>query len=280
MSASAEPLSLRRAGSRGGRGLTAVAVGLGAAMLLLSYAPLFWLVLMSLSPDPLSGIPGPLTTHWYEMLLSDLRWLDPVWTSLWIGCIVGVVCAVVATIAARLIPHVRHRGPLITFFLLPLVVPGVLLGVGLFIYYRVVLGLTMGAWSIITAHFVWAFPFALLVLLISTARFDVRLREAAYDLGASPWRTFVDIELPLILPGVVGAGLFGFLLSFNELSRSILLRGGTTTLPLYEWAQASAHTSNVPLLFSMSSIILMVSLTLVSTAFLFLFGRTETSRAS
>ena len=70
---------------------------------------------------------------------------------------------------------------------------------------------------------------------------------------ASPWRAFVDIELPHMLPGVVGAALFGFLLSFNELSRSILLRGGSTTLPLYEWAQASAHTSNVPLVFALST---------------------------
>lgn len=257
-----------------GRGLQVIAALLGTTMLLLSYAPLIWLALMSFSPDPLSGIPGAPTLRWYELLLNDLRWLAPLETSMWIGCIVGIACAGTATVAARLIPQMKHRGPLIILFLLPIVVPGVLLGVGLFIYYRVVLHLTMGSWSVIVGHFVWAFPFALLVVLVSTARFDVRLREAAHDLGASPWRAFVDVELPAILPGVVGAALFGFLLSFNELSRSILLRGGTTTLPLYEWAQASAHTSNVPLLFSLSSIILMVSLTVISTAFWFLFGRT------
>lgn len=149
------------------------------------------------------------------------------------------------------------------------------MGVGLFIYYRVALELRMGAWAVIIGHFAWAFPFALLALLISTARFDTRLREAAGDLGASPWRAFLDVELPLIRPGLVAAALFGFLLSFNELSRSILLRGSTTTLPLYEWAQASAHTSNVPLVFSLSTLVLAASLLLVCTAFWLLFGRDE-----
>jgi ABC-type spermidine/putrescine transport system permease subunit II len=255
------------------RRLHVIAATLGTAMLVLSYAPLVWLALMSFSPDPLSGIPGTPTFQWYRMLLSDRRWAEPLWTSVAFGCTVGFMCAVAGPIVARRIPYLKHRGALITIFLLPLVIPGVLLGVGLFIYYRVVLGLTMGPWSLITGHFAWAFPFALLVLLINTARFDVRLREAASDLGASPWRAFVDVELRHMLPGVVGAALFGFLLSFNELSRSILLRGGSTTLPLYEWAQASAHTSNVPLVFSLSTLILAFSLVLISASFWLLFGR-------
>jgi ABC-type spermidine/putrescine transport system permease subunit II len=233
---------------------------------------------MSISPDPLSGIPGQPTLASYAALLSDKRWLDPLWTSIEFGCIVGLACAVLGTLTARLIPFARRRGALIAMFLLPLVVPGVLLGVGLFIYYRVVLHLTTGPWSVMTGHLVWAFPFALLVLLINTARFDVNLRDAAFSLGASSWRAFVDVELPLILPGIVGAASFGFLLSFNELARSILLRGGTTTLPLYVWAQASAHTSNVPLVFSLSTIIFIVSLLLILVAFWLLFGRSPAGR--
>ncbi|MCG8359932.1 MAG: ABC transporter permease subunit, partial [Kiloniellales bacterium] len=103
--------------------------------------------------------------------------------------------------------------------------------------------------------------------------FDTRLLDAAGDLGASPWRRFWDIEFPLILPGVVAAALFGFLLSFNELSRSILLSGRVETLPIFEWAQASAHTSNVPLIFSLSTLVLLASMALVCTAFMMLFGR-------
>jgi ABC-type spermidine/putrescine transport system permease subunit II len=260
-------------GNSNERRLSRLAALAGAAMLLLSYAPMLWLSLMSFSPEPLSGIPGRPTLEWYEKLFSDLRWVDPLWTSVAFACIVGAACAGVALIIARLIPHMRNRGALLTMFLLPLFIPGILMGVGLFIYFRVVFDFRMGAWSTIIGHFVWAFPFSMLALLISTSRFDTRLREAAGDLGASPWRAFVDIELPLLRPGIVAAALFGFLLSFNELSRSILLRGATTTLPLYEWAQASAHTSNVPLVFSLSTLVLFVSLLLICSAFWLLFGR-------
>jgi ABC-type molybdate transport system permease subunit len=66
---------------------------------------------------------------------------------------------------------------------------------------------------------------------------------AADDLGASPWQRFWQIELPILRPGIVNAGIFGFLLSFTELPRSIYLRGVTTTLPLFEWAHAASQTS-------------------------------------
>jgi ABC-type spermidine/putrescine transport system permease subunit II len=273
MSADGEALPFRFAANSSERYLGRLAAIAGGAMLLLSYLPMLWLSLMSVSPEPLSGIPGAPTLRWYEMLFADLRWVDPLWTSILFAVIVGVACALVGLTVARLIPHTRRRGSLITMFLIPLLIPGILMGVGLFIYYRVALGFRMGPWAIMVSHFVWAFPFALLALMISTARFDTRLREAASDLGASPWRAFVDIELPLIRPGVIGAALFGFLLSFNELPRSILLRGATTTLPIYEWAQESAHTSNVPLVFSLSTLVLLVSLFLVCSAFWLLFGR-------
>jgi ABC-type spermidine/putrescine transport system permease subunit II len=101
-------------------------------------------------------------------------------------------------------------------------------------------------------------------VLVVTGRFDVRLLNAAADLGASPSQCFWQIELPILRPGIVGAGIFAFLLSFNELSRSIYLRGVATTLPLFEWTQASSQTSNVPYLFALSTIILGSSFPMIS----------------
>ena len=77
-------------------------------------------------------------------------------------------------------------------------------------------------------------------------RFDVKL-SSAEDLGAKPLRCFLDIELPLLMPGISGAGIFSFLLSFNELLRSTFLRGSETTMPVYNWAMASAQQSQVPI---------------------------------
>ena len=252
-----------------------LAATLGFLIIALNYAPMLWLGIMSFSADPMSGVPGGWTTDWYDQLWADGRWAAPLMSSLVLGVIVGIACALSALMVARAMPTMRSgsRGRLLAFFLLPLLVPGVLLGSGLFIYLRVFLDLRLGWWSVFVAHFVWAYPFSLLALLISTSRFDVRLLEAAADVGARPWRAFVDIELPILLPGIVSSLMFGFLFSFSELARSVLLRGGKTTLPIYEWTQASAHSSSVPLIYSLATIQLACSTLIVVGAFAFLFGR-------
>ena len=159
-------------------------------------------------------------------------------------------------------------------FLLPLFFPGIVTGGAFFMHYKGLLGLKMGVWSLVLGHFVWAFPFALLAMLVVTARFDERLTEAASDLGASAWHRFWHIEAPLLKPGIVASGFFGFLLSFNELPRSIFLRSGEVTLPLHLWAESSSHVSSVPLIYAMSTLITIAStvLTVIALRMLF-FGR-------
>lgn len=245
----------------------------GGAIMALIYLPVLWLALMSISAEPLSGMPGGFTLEWYQALFARPSWLNPLLASLGLGLCVAVSCALAGLVVARAIPKMKRGGPTLMLFLVPLFVPGILIGVAIFIYFRVMLGLRLGWWSLFVAHFTWAYPFSLLALLVTTLRFDVSLRDAAGDLGATPWQAFRDVELPIILPGVVAAGLFGFLMSFNELSRSLLLRGTATTLPLYEWAQASAHQSNVPVIFSLSTIIMLCSMAIIGFAFYLLFGR-------
>lgn len=257
------------------RVLSILAAALGIAFVALNYVPMVWLGVMSVSAAPMSGIPGPFTLEWYRALFADTRWLGPLGYSIGMGLLVGLVCAVSSLLLARSIPlmSARARGALLAIILLPLLIPGVLLGTALFIYLRVFLELKLGWWSIFLAHFIWAYPFALLAVLISTSRFDRRLTEAAADLGASPWQSFRDIEFPILLPGTVSAIMFGFLFSFSELSRSVLVRGGKTTLPIFEWTQASAHSSSVPLIYALSTLQLFVSGLLVAGAFAMLFGR-------
>jgi putative spermidine/putrescine transport system permease protein len=82
------------------------------------------------------------------------------------------------------------------------------------------------------AHLTWTLPFGLLIMFAIFNRFDGRLEEAARDLGATPWQTFRHVVLPIILPSVVGIGLFGFTLSWDELARSSQAIGSVNTLPL------------------------------------------------
>jgi ABC-type spermidine/putrescine transport system permease subunit II len=232
---------------------------------------------MSFSERPLSGIPYPLSLENYVRLAGDANWVEPFWQSVVLGLVVGLACMVVATAVGRAIPRLQRPGGVVLVALLPLFVPGLTMGAALFIFFRSLLGLRLGMWSIFIAHMVWALPFALLLVLVIATRFDHRLLEAAEDLGASRWQRFWDIEFPILRPAVIGAGIFGFLLSFNELLRSIFLRGSETTMPIYNWTMTASHQSQVPIIFSLATILLAVTLPVMGGFFWLLFNRLDKS---
>jgi ABC-type spermidine/putrescine transport system permease subunit II len=256
-------------------GWRGVAVALGLFAIALIYIPLTWLAVMSFSAQPLSGLPYPLTLDNYAALVTERQWHQPLVKSILLGLVVGITCMVVATAIGRAIPRMRRPGGVLLTALLPLFVPGLTMGAALFIFLRSLLGLRLGMWSIFIAHMVWALPFALLLVLVIASRFDHRLLEAAEDLGAGPWRRFWDVEFPLLRPGIVGAGIFGFLLSFNELLRSIFLRGSETTMPIYNWTMAASHQSQVPIIFALATILLAVTIPVMGFFFWLLFARLD-----
>ena len=254
---------------------TRIAVWTGLAVIAITYVPVIWLAVMSFSAQPLSGIPNPLTLRWYLEMMADTRWARPLWGSVGLGALVGLCCMVVATAVGRAIPRLRKRGGVLLLAFLPMFVPGLTMGAALFLFLRSYLELRLGLWSVFFGHLVWALPFALLLVLVLATRFDHRLLEAASDLGASAFQRFWHIEFPIMRPAVIGAGLFGFLLSFNELPRSLFLRGTSTTLPIFQWAQASSHQSMVPVTFALASIIFAVTIPLMGGFFWFLFAKLE-----
>jgi ABC-type spermidine/putrescine transport system permease subunit II len=249
----------------------------GYAVLGLTYFPLFWLALLSISERPLSGIPYPISFHNYTALAAEPQWVPPFLSSLLIATIVAVICMVIATMVGRAIPHLKRPGGVVLTAILPLFVPGMSMGGALFIFLRSFLGLKMGFWSIFLGHLVWALPFSLLTVLVLASRFDHRLLEAAEDLGASSWQRFWDIEFPILRPGIVGAGLFGFLLSFNEVLRSIFLRGTETTMPIWNWFMAASQQSQVPIIFALATIVLLVTLPLLGGFFWLMFVKLDRS---
>lgn len=254
----------------------ALAKWLGLIVILLMYIPLVWLAVMSFSGRPLSGIPYPLTMEHYDELMGGFeKWGEPLYESVAMGVVTGLVCMVVATAVGRAMPRMRKPGGVMLIALIPLFVPGLTMGAALFIFIRSFLDLRLGLWSIFVGHLVWSLPFSLLLVLIIATRFDHRLLEAAQDLGATKWRRFWDIEFPILRPGIVGAGIFGFLLSFNELLRSIFLRGSETTMPIYNWTMTASHQSQVPIIFSLSTIILGATLPILGGFFWLLFARLD-----
>jgi ABC-type spermidine/putrescine transport system permease subunit II len=240
--------------------------------------PIVDLALMSVNEQPFRGIPnGNLTSEWYRSLFRSGGVGSALKTSIAIGLVVALLVAIAAFFTARAFGKMRRRGTFMLYVLLPIFLPGLVLGFALLIY-AAQLGVGLGPKAVGVAHLAWAFPFGFLAMLIATSRLDPRLLEAAADLGASRWSTFRDIELPLLQSGIVAAFLFGFLLSFNELARSIFVSGSTITLPLFIWAQNSSHLSTVPLVYALMTLITLTSLVVIGIAYWLLFRRAQQSR--
>ena len=153
--------------------------------------------------------------------------------SLILALIVMVITALFSTMLAMAFRK-RFFGSNVLFYtvMAGLMVPGILLSLGLATLMREV-GIPAAWWSSgLGVHVVWTLPFGFLVMMAVFNRFDVSLEEAARDMGADEWAVFKEITFPLILPGIVAAGLFGFTLSYDEFARTTLLAGEFNTLPL------------------------------------------------
>jgi len=269
---------LTRASSAFERGVWIVAAALMAILLVWIWFPIVDLALMSVNREPFRGIPnGELTLEWYRSLFARSDVGSALRTSVELGLVVGAICTVASFAAARAFQRLRRQALFLLFVLLPLFVPGLIFGFGVLVYSDV-LSETPGWLTLVVAHLSWALPFSFLAMLIATSRLDRRLLEAGADLGASRWQVLRDVELPLLRPGVVAAFLFGFLLSFNELVRTIFVNGDVTTLPVYVWAAESSHSSTAPITYALTSLIMAASLVVVAVAYWLLFRRGARSR--
>ncbi|MCE2491739.1 MAG: ABC transporter permease [Alphaproteobacteria bacterium] len=181
---------------------------------------------------PMRGV----SLYWWEKLIEpstvgDLQ--GALLRSLVLALIVMAFTALFSTMLSMAFRK-RFPGSGVLFYtvMAGLMVPGILLSLGLATLLKEV-GIPPAWWSsALGVHVVWTLPFGFLVMMAVFNRFDSRLEEAARDMGADEWTVFKEVTLPLILPGVVAAGLFGFTLSYDEFARTTLLAGEFNTLPL------------------------------------------------
>ncbi len=128
----------------------------------------------------------------------------------------------------------RYRMPWLPLLVLtPVAMPEILLGVSLLLFFRQVLDLTLGLFSILVAHITFSIGFVAVIVRARLAGMDEGIFEAARDLGATPWMTFRRVTLPLILPALVAGFLMSFTLSIDDFVITFFVAGvGVTTLPL------------------------------------------------
>ncbi|WP_315801330.1 ABC transporter permease [Bradyrhizobium sp. SZCCHNS3002] len=229
-----------------------------AAYVLFLYGPMIAIYILSFQ-GPDGGLTFPMngvSLTWFGKVFSGGGIVDigaAFRRSLALGLVVMVI-TVVLSVAAGMAFRKPFRGASILFYtaIASLIMPSIITSLGIALEFRLIddfvnkhgadVGLgwladgyttAMGLFtSGLGAHLTWTLPFGLLIMFAIFNRFDGRLEEAARDLGATPWQTFRHVVLPIILPSVVGIGLFGFTLSWDELARSSQAIGSVNTLPL------------------------------------------------
>ena len=237
------------------------------------YGPMIAVFILSFQ-GPSGGLTFPLnglSFHWFERLWHGGGIVDisgAFKRSLALGLVV-MVLTVLFSLSAGLAFRKRFRGADALFFvtIASLIVPSIVTSLGIALEFRVLddvlkayappwisvgLTTTMGMWtSGLGAHLTWTLPFGLLVMFAIFNRFDARYEEAARDLGATPWQTLRHVVLPIILPSVLGVGLFGFTLSWDEIARSSQSMGEHNTLPLE--LQALTTTVTTPEIYALGT---------------------------
>jgi spermidine/putrescine transport system permease protein len=159
--------------------------------------------------------------------------------SLQIALLATVVSTILGTLVAMALARHRFRGKSTTNLLifLPMSTPEIVLGASLLTLF-LNLGVATGFWTIFIAHVMFCVSFVVVTMKARFAGFDLTLEEAAQDLGATPWRTFRRVTLPLIAPGILAAALLAFSLSIDDFVVTQFNAGTEVTFPLFVWGSA------------------------------------------
>jgi putative spermidine/putrescine transport system permease protein len=238
-----------------------------AGFLIYQWLPMVTLGVLSFSgPDggttfPMNGV----SLHWYAELWEPSLSADfkaPLARSFMLALACSATTALMALAAAQAVRgEFRGNGVFFYLILLGIMAPGLLVGFGVAIVSRL-LGITL-SWSTTTflVHVTWTLPFGFLTMLAVFNRFDRRLEEAALTLGATRLQAFRRVTLPIVLPGVIGAALFGFSLSYDEFARSLFTTGSDLTLPLTVLGQFDRQLT--PSLYAVGTLTTLFSLTTI-----------------
>ncbi len=194
-----------------------LAVVSGAVLLFLCL-PIAVVVPMSFSSASSLTFPPPgLSLRWYESFFGDPRWVRAASTSALVALASSVAALVLGSIAAYGLVRGTFRGRALLEgnFIAPLILPPVITAVALYIFFAQI-GLLGTILGLIIAHTILTVPYVVLLMSVAIRQFDVRIEQVAYSLGASWLRMFKSVLLPNLLPSVLAAWIFAFIISFDE----------------------------------------------------------------
>ena len=238
----------------------AIGWGYVGITLLFLYLPLVPPILFSVGEaEPIQRV---FTLRWYADIWRNPLLVSAMRTTITTGLVVAFAAPLLGLLAATAVRELGVPRVVLLLMLLPLFIPGVSMGLATAFFFRE-LDIPPSLLTIAIAQVLWALPFATLVILTVMSTFDPAYLEAAYMSGASRLRAFLDIELPLIWPGVLGAATFSLILSFNETVRTAIVQGPLNTVQTYIWS-TYLQIGLSPALYALMSLLIILTLALVA----------------
>ena len=209
-------------------------------------APVFYVIYISFNEHGFAARIYEFTFEWYRVVLGDIMLVASLEWSIYLALGAVATAIPMGLMAAKLYKRTRHKVGFVTLMLSPLFVPADILASSLLVFFRHVngvfelLGEALG-WEWLTHWFelgfltaligqiVYTLPSAFVIILITMSRYHPQQTEAARGCGATGWQAFWQVEFPQIKAGVFSACAFVVILSFNEATRTALLKGGFDT---------------------------------------------------
>ncbi|MBK1658407.1 ABC transporter permease [Paracraurococcus ruber] len=203
--------------------------------------------------------PQGFSLKWFAAILERPALLAAAANSAAIAAVATGVSLVVGTLSAFALRRYAFpgRGALMALFMAPLVFPAIVLAAAIAMVLAP-MGLVRNFWGLVLAHIVVVLPYVVRTVSATLAEVDRAWEEAALTLGASPWRGFTSVTLPLLRPGLVAGATFSLIISFDEFTISLFLVGsGMMTLPIemYNYAEYSLD----PVLAAVSTLLILLT---------------------
>ncbi len=208
--------------------------GFNILALLFLVLPILVIIPLSFSDSTFLSYPMPgYSMRWYENLFHSDAWIRAAKNSFIVAPMATLIATVLGTLAAVGLNKAEFpgKGLLMAVLISPMVVPAVVVGVGVYIFFAEI-GLADSYTGLILIHAALGAPFVVTTVSATLQGFNYNLVRASQSLGASPLRTFFRITLPVIAPGLISGALFAFATSFDEVVITLFVAGpNQTTLP-------------------------------------------------
>jgi len=239
-----------------------------AAVLVFLYAPIAVLVAYSFNASRLNILWEGFTLRWYAAVWHDAPLVRATENSLVVAGAVTALSVGLGTTGAWLLYRYRFRGAaaIRTLVAIPMVMPEILMGVSLLVFFTLA-RFPLGFATVIIGHVTFCIPFVLSAVQARLEGMDPALEEAALDLGATPLRAFWHVILPFLAPAIAAGALMAATLSLDELIVTFFTTSSaSTTLPIRIFGMAKVGLN--PMLNALSAVF-------IATAVLFqvLIGR-------